>query len=92
MIPLRAGPVSFGVQSITVCDDFNGDIGRTGTVVTIAPLVCPCGEFAWNDCAAAGLGPSTSDVAIASVEHSETLLRVRAAERVIMTSTAIAGW
>ena len=34
----------------------------------------------------------TNDVAIARLEQSETLLRMRAGERVIMTSTAEAGW
>ena len=90
-LPLTA--VSFGVQSITVCPRFKAMLVDPGEVVTIAPLVVTGRTmFAWNACAAAGLGPSTSDVAIASVEHSETLLRMRAGERVIMTSMAEADW
>jgi hypothetical protein len=65
-----------------------------GDVVTIPPLVMaePVGIGASNDCAAAWLGPSTNEVAMARLEQSETLLRIRAGERVIMTSTAKAGW
>src|SRR5688500_9196797 len=92
-IPLPLIAVSLGVQSITVCPPFRAILVRPGEVVTIAPLVVTGATlFASNDCAAAGLGPSTSEVAMARLEQSETLLRMRAGERVIMTSTARAGW
>jgi hypothetical protein len=93
LIALALIAVSFGVQSITVCPPFKATFVIPGEVVTTAPLVVTgATASALNDCAAAGLGPTTSDVAIASVEHNETRFGVRTGERVIMTSTAEAGW
>ena len=89
-IALAVKAASVGAQSITVCPVLRAMFVEFTPVVMTAPLV-PL-PVPWNDCAEAGVAPTTSEVAMASVEHSEIRPKVRITERVIMTSTEAVGW